>query len=156
MTKKKNHPRFYTHAFLWQVKNPLSVCFAKKKGAIPSSIHTCSPMSRDDLHTKRWSSSRVDLLVLPRESPSGKIQTRYFPPRREIPEKGISPLQGSSSPLSTTMDHCNHDLAAAVIWAIRGAWENNFPTFTVGMYCRDPGRGRRPRPGPCGTPRQWM
>ena len=41
-------------------------------------------MSRDDLHTKRWSPSRVDLPVLPRESPSGKIQTRYFPPRREI------------------------------------------------------------------------
>ena len=48
-----------------------------------------SPMSRDDLHTKRWSPSRVDLPVLPRESPSGKIQTRYFPPRREISEKGI-------------------------------------------------------------------
>ena len=43
-------------------------------------------MSRDDLHTKRWSPPRVDLPVLPRESPSGKIQTRYFPPRREISE----------------------------------------------------------------------
>ena len=28
----------------------------------------------------------MDLPVLPRESPSGKIQTRYFPPRREISE----------------------------------------------------------------------
>ena len=52
-------------------------------------------------------------------------------------------LQGSL--LSTTMGHCNLDLAAAVIWAIRSAWENNFPTFTVGMYRRGPG-----------TPRQWM
>ena len=49
-----------------------------------------SPMSRDDLHTKRWSPSRVDLPVLPRESPSGKIQTRYFPPRREISETNNS------------------------------------------------------------------
>ena len=47
-------------------------------------------------------------------------------------------------------------VTAAVIWAIRGAWENNFPTFTVGVYRRDPGQGLRPRPGPCGTPRQWM
>ena len=49
-----------------------------------------SPMSRDDLHTKRCSPSRVDLPVLPRESPSGKIQTRYFPPRREISETNNS------------------------------------------------------------------
>ena len=49
-----------------------------------------SPMSRDDLHTKRWSPTSVDLPVLPRESPSGKIQTRYFPPRREISETNNS------------------------------------------------------------------
>ena len=42
-----------------------------------------SPMSCDNLHTKRWSPTRVNLPVLPRESPSGKIQTRYLPPRRE-------------------------------------------------------------------------
>ena len=72
----------------------------------------------------------MDLPVrLPRESPSGKIQTRYFPPRREISEKGISPLLLQGSLLSTTMDHCNHDLAAAVIWAIRGAWELRRTTF---------------------------
>ena len=49
-----------------------------------------SPISRDDLHTKRRSpssSSRVDLPVLLRESRSAKIQTRYFPPRQEISEK---------------------------------------------------------------------
>ena len=51
---------------------------------------TNSPMSRDDLHTKRWSPSRVDLPVLPRESPSGKIQTRYFQPWREISETNNS------------------------------------------------------------------
>ena len=32
----------------------------------------------------------MDLPVLPRESPSGKIQTRYFPPRREILETNNS------------------------------------------------------------------
>ena len=53
-------------------------------------INTISPMSRDDLHTKRWSPSRVDLPVLPREWPSGKIQTRYFPPGREISETNNS------------------------------------------------------------------
>ena len=47
-------------------------------------------MSRDDLHTKRWSPSRVDLPVFPRESPSGKIQTRYFPPSNSKQKTGIS------------------------------------------------------------------
>ena len=53
-------------------------------------INEAFSMSRDDLHTKRCSPSRVDLPVLPRESPSGKIQTRYFPPRREISETNNS------------------------------------------------------------------
>ena len=52
-----------------------------------------------------------------------------FPPRREISETGISPLlfQG-----------------CLLIWAIRGAWENYVPTFTVGMHHRGPGLGLRP------------
>ena len=54
------------------------------------SAESASPMARDDLPTKRWSPFWVDLPVLPRESLSGKIQTRYFPPRREISETSNS------------------------------------------------------------------
>ena len=96
-----------------------SFIFLHHKSAVPcdqfAKQHARSPMSCDDLQTKRWSLSTVDLPVLPRESPSDKIQPRYFPPRREIFEKRISPLLLQGSLLSTTMDHCNHDLAAAVI-----------------------------------------
>ena len=61
-------------------------CVRKLSVQDGTGVCSISPMSRDDLHTKRWSPSRVDLPVLPRESPSGKIQTRDFPPGREISE----------------------------------------------------------------------
>ena len=78
---------------------------------------------------------------------------RYFRESRRAGKfkPGISRPGGKYRKLTTAAA-----VTAAVIWAIRGAWENNFPTFTVGVYRRDPGLGLRPRPGPCGTPRQWM